>query len=225
MKQTEPAEGWIDLTQLLYPKMMIYPGDPEVASEAVCSHQKDGCHVTRLSMGMHTGTHVDAPYHVWENGKKIMDFSLNDFWGEGQVLDLSGLPAGTFIEKKALAGAVDKNLSTDFLCIRTGWEKYYETEKYFQHPVLSLESACFLRDLGVRLLGMDTPGPEATFAAALPIHRCLLGENILLAENLRNLNRLQPGILYEFSLFPLALANGEGSPVRAAARERWKRNV
>ena len=211
--------GWIDLTQPIYPYMMVWPGDPEVETASVCQHQEDGCQVTRLNMGMHTGTHVDVPYHVRSDGKKITDFSLDAFWGRGQVLDFSGLPADFIIEKKALSAVLRKDLPLEILCIRTDWEKYYETEKYFRHPVLSIESACFLREQGIRVLGMDTPGPEGLAAAGLPVHHCLLEQEILLVENLRNLQQLNAGMIYEFSLFPLFLKAAEGAPVRAAARE------
>ena len=61
----------IDLTHTIHDDMQIYPGDPLPSIRRGLTHEKDYCHVDLLTLGSHTGTHIDAPYHFLKDGQKI----------------------------------------------------------------------------------------------------------------------------------------------------------
>ena len=75
----------IDLSHTIHDDIQIYPGDPPPSIRRGLTHEKDYCHVDLLTLGSHTGTHIDAPYHFMKNGKKSTNcrFSVSSataFW-------------------------------------------------------------------------------------------------------------------------------------------------
>ena len=66
--------------------MPVWPGDPAVSLETVCTAETDGCRITRLTLGSHTGTHLDAPRHVLPGGSSLDELpEMPDLGGEGQM--------------------------------------------------------------------------------------------------------------------------------------------
>lgn len=102
------------------------------------------------------------------------------------------------------------------ILIATGWDRYWGTDAYFRHPVLTGEAASALVDAGMHVLGLDTPSPDALDDDALTTHEGILGADRLIIENLRGLTDL-PRVV-DFTAFPLNIAGGDGAPVRAVAR-------
>ena len=87
---TFPAFGKIiDITVPISPSTRVFPGDPEPSIESVCTLEEDGCAVSKLSFGSHTGTHVDAPSHVLEGGKPVDNVELEGLMGRAVILDFS----------------------------------------------------------------------------------------------------------------------------------------
>lgn len=72
----------IDLTQPIYSGMEVYPGDPLVTIKKLFSYKKQGYVISKLSLGNHTGTHIDAPCHMVEGGKTLSDFPVDYFQGQ-----------------------------------------------------------------------------------------------------------------------------------------------
>ena len=82
----------VDLTHTLKSNIPTYPEDPEFSAKPAIQFPKgDGCRVHALSLGTHTGTHIDAPFHFDENGKKIDEVPLDWFIGRPVVIDISSL--------------------------------------------------------------------------------------------------------------------------------------
>lgn len=79
----------IDITVPISPFTSIFPGDPEPSIESTCTLEKDGCAVSRLSFGSHTGTHVDAPSHILKDGLAVDSLNLENLIGQAIVLDFS----------------------------------------------------------------------------------------------------------------------------------------
>lgn len=102
--------------------------------------------------------------------------------------------------------------------LRTGWDQYWGTDKYRDHPFLSREAARKIVEAGIRVLGVDTLSPDQTSAEGgntdFGVHEVVLGAGALLAENLTNLAALQGGS-WVVSLVPLKIEGCDGSPVRA----------
>lgn len=79
----------IDLSVPLYTGMDVFPGDPEVVINIIKTHQKDTWELRHLSMGSHTGTHVDVYSHMHENKETLDDIPLERFFGKAQVVQIS----------------------------------------------------------------------------------------------------------------------------------------
>lgn len=79
----------IDLSMSLYTGMEVFPGDPEVRIDIVKTHKKDTWELRRLSMGSHTGTHVDAYSHMHKDKETLDEIPIQRFFGKAQVVELN----------------------------------------------------------------------------------------------------------------------------------------
>jgi kynurenine formamidase len=197
--------------------MQTYPGDPPVSVEAHATEADDGYRVSSISLGTHTGTHVDAPSHTEPDGRTLGSFPVETFRFDAVRVDCRGLdPRGT-IRVSDFPDHVDG----DMLVVHTGWDDHWGTDAAYDHPSLSPEAAEWCADrgyhVGIDAMSVDpTPRPDDDSAGGgVPAHHALLGSDCLVVENLTNLEGL-PG-RFELDAFPLAL-DGDGAPVRAIAR-------
>lgn len=222
----------IDLTHTIHDDIQIYPGDPAVPSiSRGLTHEKDYCHVDVMRMGTHTGTHIDAPFHFLAAGKKIDEISADRFVGNGVLVNVADKPDRGLIEADDLKSYASDIRKGDFVVFYTGRDRFFGTEKYYLHPYLSVECAHFLLNQGVTLVGVDALNVDPTYrevngldelAADLPdeneygypVHDILLGNDILIVENLCNLDKIKP-VRGVYSFLPLKLMESDGSPIRA----------
>ncbi len=79
----------IDLSLPIYSGMEVFPGDPAVNIETIHTHEKEGWELRKISMGSHTGTHVDAFSHMHEDGESLSELPLERFFGKAQVVRLT----------------------------------------------------------------------------------------------------------------------------------------
>ncbi len=190
--------------------MPVYPGDPtpELIQSAVIT-DVDYNEYT-LKTGMHVGTHIDAPLHMVDGGKRISDFGLDAFIGRGHLIDARGKKV---IDEDLLTGhTIKKN---DIVLVMTGWyKKYRDPEYYTSHPEFTENFANKVISLGVKLIGTDTPSPDRP---PYPIHKILLSNNILIIENLTNLEPLLTSISFEIYALPLKL-DADAALVRVIAK-------
>ncbi len=78
----------IDLTQTIEAGMKVYDGDPEVKIKEIHTLKKKGWRLKQLSFGSHAGSHVDAPYHMKEDGAKLDELPLDKFFGDATIVDV-----------------------------------------------------------------------------------------------------------------------------------------
>ena len=209
----------IDLTHEIHTGMMAYPGDPEISLEEACAHETDGCHVDYLMCGSHAGTHIDAPYHFLPEGKRITDYPVSRFLGEGAVLDLRYKKAGEAITAEDVKPLRGKIREGDFLVARTGWCEKYGTEDYYDHPYFSRDAAELLVELGIRIVAVDFLNVDPTLREQWDTHPVFLGSGVLIVENLNNTAALDADRRYCFCFAPMKLQGSDGGPVRAFAVE------
>lgn len=174
----------IDLSHTLSPGTPVYPGDPKVEFEPVAQIGSRGFSVTGLRMGMHAGTHIDAPAHMIQGGALLSDFPIERFFGRGRFVDARGVDSvgPELLENMDIGPG-------DFILVWTGWGKKFGQEAFFEgYPVLSEKFAARAVELGVALVGLDTPGPDKP---PFKVHKLLFENNILIAENLANMEKLQ----------------------------------
>lgn len=212
----------IDLSLTIENEMQIFPGDPVPAIGRGLTHEADYCQVAALRLGSHTGTHIDAPFHFLPEGRKLDAIPIGRFVGFGVLIDATGRREGEMIGPDAIEPQASAIAAGDFAIFRTAWDRYYGTPKYLHHPFLSAGCARVLVDLGVSLVGIDAlnvdPSPTGGQSGAqddgYPAHDILLGNEVLIVENLCRLDRV-PRNRGLYSFLPLKLKDADGSPIRA----------
>lgn len=205
---------YIDLTQTVSEGMQTYPGDPHFKTNEYLVFEKDYCHVNLMQMGSHTGTHIDAPYHFFQEGKSITDYPIKRFINKGLLIDVSGKKAQEPINKFDLLPFQATIKPDDFVIFKTGWDNYWGHDHYLKHPYLSPEISNLLVTLRVGLVGIDALNVDPTLKNSYPAHEILLGNDILIVENLCNLKFINQSY-GSYSFLPLKLDSSDGSPIRA----------
>ncbi len=206
----------IDLSHTLRPDMPVYPGDAPLCLTPESTIEVAGFNVMRISFNSHTGTHLDAPAHKIRGGKTLGDLPLDRFMGKAVAADLTEIrgPSIDVADINHLASDLEE---CEFLLLRTGWSRFWGRDAYFSgFPALSEEAAEWLCGFGLKGIGVDTLSADLSESDDFPIHNRLLGNGMVIIENLTNLDRLPPSP-FTFCCFPLKIEGGDGSPVRAAA--------
>jgi arylformamidase len=211
---------FIDLSYPLSPETPIFPGAPPVEldvlerTEDAPAKGRRSLNVTRLSMMVHTGTHMDAPFHFFGSGRSIDVIPLEQCVGPALLISLPGLGPGQEIDLTNLPNLKEKLHRVRKVVLNTGWARQWGTPGYFtDHPRISGQSAEFLRECGVHLVGVDMPSVDRP---PFPAHLALLGGGIVIVENLTNLQAIGEET-FQLSVVPLKLSGRDGSPVRAVA--------
>ncbi|MFL6560998.1 MAG: arylformamidase [Bacillus sp. (in: firmicutes)] len=201
-----------DISRKLENGMPSWPGDTPFHYEVSWPMAESGSvNVGKLELSTHTGTHVDAPFHFDNEGKKIIELDLNLYIGPAKVINMIG---------KESIGAADFN-DIDFDgCIRVlfrtlSWVNAAEFPEKIPHIEPNL--APFLANKGIKLIGLDVPSVDPIDSKELPAHHCLNNHGIHILESLM-LDEIEPGN-YELIALPLPLVEGDGSPVRAILRQ------
>jgi len=204
---------FLDITTPIRSGMPVYPGDPPVAvAPHLAVSRGDPVNVSTLTLGSHTGTHLDAPRHLGAEGAAVDELPLALLLGPALVMDLGPVPA---IEADALARSGRLDLGDlPRLLLKTAPAGSGASE----HPPLTEDAARLLLDADVRLVGIEGLSVDAPSATELPVHRLLLGAGVLILEGL-DLSAVAPGE-YELVCLPLKLHGGDGAPVRAALVQR-----
>lgn len=209
---------YIDLTHKIKEDMAVYPGTEKPKLKEANTIDKDHFRETLLSMYSHTGTHTDSPAHLFENGKSLDEFSAESFCGRAVLLDCTKLPEHSRIDKDMLLSLGEKFERADFIIIRTGWEKYWNSEEYFKgFPCIDVEAAQLLAEKGKKGIGTDTISVDPV-GKPLDVHKTLLKtDNFIIIENLCNLDMISDD---EFEIFalPLKFESSDGAPTRVVAR-------
>lgn len=201
----------IDISMVISPEMPTYKGITERKPVIEVTNTIDqGSNESRLSILYHTGTHVDAPFHMLSKGKTIDLFPLQHFEGKALVLELSNLEK---IEAEHLLPHEIPITTVDFLILKTDNSLQHLHPKKF--VFLGESGAHFLSKKILKGVGIDSLGIERD-QPQHPTHRLLLEKDILIFEGLV-LTHVNPGF-YWFSGYPLKIKAADGSPIRAILR-------
>ncbi|MDP4171899.1 MAG: arylformamidase [Bacillota bacterium] len=201
----------VDISRKLERGIPTWPGDTPFTFEISWPMEESGSvNVGRLVMSTHTGTHIDAPYHFDNEGKKIYDLDLELYIGPARVVDMQ--------EKEYICAADLKEMNLDgmkrMLFRTNSWENASRFPKKitYLHPDLGP----FLAEKGILLIGVDVPSVDPLDSKELPAHHSLNRHGIHILEGI-DLEGVQTGD-YELIALPLPLAEADGSPVRAVLR-------
>ncbi len=201
----------IDATVAIEPGMPVFPGDPHVQLRPASRIASgDVANVSFISLGSHTGTHVDPPCHFIEGGKTVDELDLEILLGPAYVCDCR--KAGKQVTAKDLAQAGIPAGASRVL-IRTRNSELWGREFTPDFTELSPDAADWLVERGVRLVGFDYLSVERGEDPNYPVHRKLLGDGVIILEGL-NLAAAAPGRMYQMACLPLRIKGGDGAPVR-----------
>ena len=213
---------WIDLAHPYDEAMTHIPAGGPPCIRNIFDIERDPFNLQELRLVSHLGTHVDAPMHFIKGGRTIDTYALDDLGGEGWVLPISRGPNEP-ITVKDLEATGAKVEQGQIVLLATGWDRKFSTPDYHTHPYLSDEAARWLLDRRVKMVGVDffsadLPVPRRPKDFDWPVHHLLLGNGILIAENLANLTAVA-GRRLTIGAFPLKIKGGDGAPARIFALE------
>lgn len=204
-----------DISVPVSPDLCVWPGDPPIdVRPASRVSQGDTANVSRVALSSHTGTHVDAPWHFVDDGKRLEEIPPERWNGPCLVigidesvkritpteLDAANIPAGT---GKLLFKTANSRL----------WHSDGPLDFAKDYVALSPEAAQWVVDRGIALVGIDYLSIEPYQEPGHKTHYILLRNEILILEGL-NLSAIEPGS-YELLCLPLRLTVGDGAPARA----------
>lgn len=207
--------------------MTPVPGHKRVEIAPIDTHEKDGKSNTWLAFSIHSaGTHIDAPYHFLPERRTIDEMPLDLFMGPGVKIDLTDkckpLSAITAEDLSRKSKGLEELLPGSIVFLATGWSDamYWEADYYFKNPHLTRESALWLVEKKVKMVGLDAPPgrrenpPQGMDSAT--VHRTFLSNDVMIAENLMNLITL-PASGFQVIALPCKVHRGDGAPARVIA--------
>ena len=201
-----------DITLTISPHLPSWPGDPGVELKRV-EKIEDGsnANVSRVEMGVHTGTHVDAPFHFLQDGTTVDKLNLSLLTGRAYVLHL---PDVEVITAAVLEEAQIPPRTRRVLFKTRNSDLWVKEEPDFQTDFVGLseDGAEYLVRRGVKLVGVDYLS-VAPFKNSRPTHEKLLEAGVVIVEGL-DLSEVSQG-RYTIYCLPLKLANSDGAPARA----------
>jgi arylformamidase len=206
---------WIDISQPLTNNIAVWPGDTPFLYDVNWSKEQSGSvNVGKITMSAHTGTHIDAPFHFDNEGKKVLDLDINIYVGKARVIDVS------MCESIGIKELEIHNLDGVSRLLLKTIAHTNSNEFPTSIPYIREEVARFLQDKGINLLGVDVPSVDPITSKELAAHHALFAQGIHILENLV-LQHITEGD-YELIALPLALQDADGSPVRAVLKKIGK---
>jgi arylformamidase len=207
-------DEWIDISVRLRSGMVRWPDNPPVRIERILDmEQGDVANVSKISMGSHTGTHMDAPLHFIREGDGLDEMPHNAAIGRARVIDIHD-PESV------------KPDDLDPHGIRRGERILFKT----QNSARSWPSAAFIEDFvyvsqeaarylaarEIQTVGIDYLSVGGFHTDGVETHQALLEAGIWVIEGL-DLSRVEPGE-YELVCLPIKIERSDGAPARAILR-------
>jgi arylformamidase len=205
---------WIDVTVPIRQGMVHWPGNPGVRISVTEEKGEGGiCRVSELALGVHTGTHVDAPIHFDVPGGGVEALAPSALVGVARLVAVEGRAID-----RAQVEALELDAGERVLFKTSNSARCWKTDAFVPDYVYVTEPAA--RHLAARriaLVGIDylSIGGPVDGAAA---HRALLSAGICIVEGL-DLRRVEPGV-YDLVVLPLLIPGADGAPARALLRPR-----
>jgi arylformamidase len=205
---------WIDISVPLHNTMVHWPGDPPFNRKPIKDmEQGSTANLSNLTMGSHTGTHVDAPKHFIQNGQTIDNMPLDIMTGIARVIEIADRHSIKLeeIEKHKIHRG-ERILFKTYNSLSV-WNTDIFVEDFIY---ISNEVADLLADKKVKMVGVDYLSVGGYKGNGSYVHHKLLGSGIWLIETL-NLSKVNAGKYYLICL-PLRIEGGDGAPARAILR-------
>ena len=208
------ASKYYDLTANISSELVCFPGDPIFKDKKIAQIGKDShFHLSEITLGNHTGTHIDFPAHVIKNGKNSSDFPIDTLLGAGVIINVPDECKSItqeFIQAQSM-------LPNDIVLLKTA-NSNISKESNFNENYVFIEpkavSALLLKK--VKIVGIDYISVDNYSAADLPVHKMLLANDVLIVECLA-LKHVPTGRC-EIYIMPIKINRMDGLPVRVIAK-------
>ncbi len=197
-----------DISMLISEDMAVYKNNQQKRPKIKTSKDFSNSDVyeSSITLDLHTGTHIDMPFHMMESGNKIPELDLSRCVNKCKVIDLT-----TVKDKITRNELINKGIVTeDFVLFKTRNSYTEEFDKNFVY--LEKTGAYFLSEINVLGVGIDSLGIERNQPSHYS-HKILLQKNIVVLEGLR-LKEINEGEYFLFAV-PLNIKDVEGAPTRA----------
>lgn len=214
-------EEWTDLSVDIYPEMDKMEFLPCPSIERLSEQGDTSLQVSEISFATHIGTHCDAAAHAITNGDTVEEYPLDRWIGTAAIIHVDVEPKSA-IDTKDVSTAEDRFDEVDAIIVHTGWEDKLGTTEFYDHPYFTDELAKWFVEQDIEWVGMDFLTPDMPpdlrpDEFTYPVHTTLLGNDILIVENLTNISTLSADVV-EVAALPIKLRNADGAPMRVAAR-------
>ena len=203
----------LDVSVRLAPGMPAFPGNPDFELQPLKRIAEGGSsNVSRLILGTHTGTHVDAPRHFIDDGAAVDTLPLDLLVGRARVVEV---PRRGGIGAAELAAA---GLREDLrVLLKTPNSALWNSGTFHtDYTHVTEEGARYLVEQGVKVVGIDYLSIEQFKKPGAPAHHMLLSNGVIIIEGL-NLSDAEAG-MYEMYCLPLPVSGGDGAPARVVLK-------
>lgn len=197
-----------DITRALRVGAASFPGDPAFGKEELVS---GGARISRLTMSSHAGTHLDAPAHVFVDGLTLDRYPVDRFVLTALV---AGVECVDRIGIDELSGKGIENVHAVLFKTQSDLVPHGENPEFW--AALTPEAAEHLVRSGISLVGTDAVSIDGNSGSCLPVHRILLGADVLVLEGC-DLSDVPEG-RYELLCLPLRIEGTDGAPCRAVLK-------
>ncbi len=211
---TAMGEGWLDVSVLLRSGMVHWPDNPPIRIERMLDIERgDTVNVSTISMGSHTGTHMDAPLHFVRGGKGLDEMPLDAAIGHARVIEVhdpESIKPDELRPHKIHGG--------ERVLFKTqNSARHWQEDAFIEDFVyVSKEAARYLAACEVRTVGIDYLSVGGFLRDGVKTHQALLEAGIWIIEGL-GLPQVEPGE-YELLCLPLKIERSDGAPARAILR-------
>jgi arylformamidase len=203
---------YYDISLPISPVMPVWPGDPSIRIQQISSLVDGGeLNISRLEMGTHTLTHVDAPRHIKEGGLAVDRLPLDVLIGPAVVVEPryeGNLITATDLGELGIRGTERLLIKTRNSDLWMGGPYEFEAD----YVSLSRDAGPWLLSKGIKLVGIDYLSVDPFDSEELEVHRTLLENGVVVLEGL-NLSQVPEG-RYQLICLPLRVQDGDGAPAR-----------
>ncbi len=207
---------WIDVSAPLRDGMVRWPDNPAVSVRRTQSLDRgDHFNISALSMGAHSGTHVDGPLHILRDGPGVDRMPPEATVGPARVIEIDDPVA---IRPPELVSARIRRGERVLFKTRNSRRGWPFAEFFSDYVFIGLDAARWLVERGVRTVGVDYLSVGAFSPESEETHRTLLGGGVWVIEGL-DLSAVRAG-RFELICLPLRIEGSDGAPARAFLRRR-----
>ena len=204
---------WIDISVRLAPDTKTWPGDMPISfilrSKATGD---DGCNLSYINMCLHTGTHIDAPWHFFDDGIKTDEIGLELLMGKCFLLDVSSFP--TSVSHRHIQGRIPEG--AERLIVKTMADEMYSDDPADMKRYLEADAVQYALEKGARLIGCDAYSIGGQGENCRRVHHAALDGGCVLLERLMLIG-VGSG-WYEMICLPLKV-HADGAPARVIIRK------